>query len=117
MALACCPTTRWRITYIRWRAGRRTRKAGLRPSTKTTRSPTSAPRQQPKRQPVEFRQEREGTEDHFKNLFAAMRTREQPVENVEFGCGTAVACHMANLSYRDGGKRVVWDREKRVASV
>jgi predicted dehydrogenase len=74
-------------------------------------------RQQPQRQNVDFKQEREGTEDHFKNLFAAMRTREQPVENVEFGCGTAVACHMANLSYRQGGKRVLWDREKRTASV
>ena len=74
-------------------------------------------RQQPQRQNVEFKQEREGTEDHFRNLFAAMRTREQPVENVEFGCGTAVACHMANLSYRQGGKRMVWDREKRVVSV
>jgi predicted dehydrogenase len=68
--------------------------------------------QQPKRQPVEFKQEREGTEDHFKNLFESMRTRNQPVENVEFGCGTAVACHLANLSYRQGGKRLAWDREK-----
>jgi hypothetical protein len=73
-------------------------------------------RKQPQRQNVEFKQEREGTEDHFKNLFAAMRTREQPVENVEFGFGTAVACHMANLSYRQGGKRMLWDRVKRIAS-
>jgi hypothetical protein len=65
--------------------------------------------QQPKRQPVFFKQEREGTVDHFKNFFSAIRTREQPVENVDFGCGTAVACHMANLSYRNGGKRLAWD--------
>jgi predicted dehydrogenase len=68
--------------------------------------------QQPKREPVTFKQEREGTEDHFKNLFESMRTRKQPVENVEFGCGTAVACHLANLSYRQGGKRLAWDRDK-----
>jgi predicted dehydrogenase len=69
-------------------------------------------RQQPKRQPVSFTQEREGTEDHFRNLFECIGTRKQPVENVEFGCGTAVACHMANLSYRDGGKRLAWDRHQ-----
>jgi predicted dehydrogenase len=72
-------------------------------------------RQQPKRQPVSFTQEREGTEDHFRNLFECIRTRQQPVENVEFGCGTAVACHMANLSYRDGGKRLAWDRQQKRA--
>jgi predicted dehydrogenase len=69
-------------------------------------------RQQPKREPVVFTQQREGTEDHFKNLFECMRSRNQPVENVEFGCGTAVACHMANASYRQGGKRVMWDGER-----
>lgn len=69
-------------------------------------------RQQPKREPVAFVQQREGTEDHFKNLFECVRNRQQPRENVEFGCGTAVACHMANASYRQGGRRVVWDREK-----
>jgi hypothetical protein len=71
-----------------------------------------AARQQPKREPVAFTQQREGTEDHFKNLFECVRSRQQPRENVEFGCGTAVACHMANASYRQGGKRVVWDRGK-----
>jgi predicted dehydrogenase len=69
-------------------------------------------KQQPKREPVAFTQQREGTEDHFKNLFECIRSRQQPRENVEFGCGTAVACHMANASYRQGGKRVVWDRER-----
>jgi predicted dehydrogenase len=67
-------------------------------------------RQQPKRDPISFKQDREGTEDHFKNLFECIRTRRQPVENVEFGCGTAVACHMANISYRQNGRRVLWDR-------
>jgi predicted dehydrogenase len=69
-------------------------------------------KEQPKREPVSFQQDREGTVDHFKNLFECMRTREKPVEDVEFGCGTAVACHMANLSYRKGGQRVVWDNTK-----
>ncbi|MBZ5620251.1 MAG: Gfo/Idh/MocA family oxidoreductase [Acidobacteriia bacterium] len=73
-------------------------------------------RQQPKRQPVTFTQQREGTEEHFKNLFECIRTRRQPIENVEFGCGTAVACHMANTSYRQKGQRVFWDTDQRKLS-
>ena len=68
--------------------------------------------QQPKRQAITFTQQREGTQDHFKNLFECIRSRHQPIENVDFGCGTAVACHMANISYRQGGRRVVWDAAK-----
>ena len=58
-----------------------------------------------------FRQTAEGTEDHLRNFFAAVKSRQQPIENVDFGCGTAVACHMANISYRDK-RRVTWDTEK-----
>ncbi|MFN7993407.1 MAG: Gfo/Idh/MocA family oxidoreductase [Bryobacteraceae bacterium] len=68
--------------------------------------------QQPKREAVTFTQQREGTQDHFKNLFESIRSRRQPIENVDFGCGTAVACHMANLSYRQGGRRALWDAAK-----
>ena len=58
-----------------------------------------------------FVQNAEGTEDHFRNFFECMKTRNQPIENVEFGCGTAVACHMANISYREK-QRVFWDADK-----
>jgi predicted dehydrogenase len=68
-------------------------------------------KQQPQRQRETMTQQAEGTEDHFRNLFECIKTRKQPVENVEFGCGTAVACHMANISYREK-KRVFWDAEK-----
>jgi len=68
-------------------------------------------RQQPQRKKESFRQEAEGTEDHLRNLFECVKTRKQPIENVEFGCGTAVACHMANISYREK-KRVFWNAEK-----
>ena len=74
-------------------------------------------RQQPQRKPVSFTQQREGTEDHFLNLFDCIRKRTQPVENVEFGCGTAVACHMANISYRNSGKRVAWDAQHEKVSL
>lgn len=65
-------------------------------------------KQQPKRPEENFRQQAEGTEDHFRNFFEAIRNGKQPIENVDFGCGTAVACHMANTSYREK-KRVIWD--------
>ncbi|HXK10261.1 MAG TPA: Gfo/Idh/MocA family oxidoreductase [Vicinamibacteria bacterium] len=58
-----------------------------------------------------MRQTAEGTEDHFRNFFAAIKTRQQPIENVDFGCGTAVACHMANQSYLKK-QRVFWDAQK-----
>jgi predicted dehydrogenase len=68
-------------------------------------------RQQPQRKKETLSQRAEGTEDHFRNFFECIKTRKQPVEHVEFGCGTAVACHMANISYREK-KRVFWDAEK-----
>jgi predicted dehydrogenase len=61
--------------------------------------------------PKNFRQTAEGTLDHMHNFFDAVRNRTQPIENVDFGCGTAVACHMANISYRQK-QRVFWDAEK-----
>jgi len=67
--------------------------------------------QQPKHKPEKFNQEREGSEDHMRNFFECVRSRQQPVENVDFGLGTAVACHMANISYREK-KRVFWDAEQ-----
>jgi predicted dehydrogenase len=63
---------------------------------------------QPKRKVETFSQDHEGTLEHMRNLFECMASRQQPAENVEFGCGTAVACHMANISYREQ-KRVFWD--------
>jgi len=65
-------------------------------------------RKQPQRKMESIKEDREGTLEHMRNLFECMQTRQQPVENVAFGCGTAVACHMANISYREK-KRVFWD--------
>jgi predicted dehydrogenase len=66
---------------------------------------------QPHRQPQSMRETAEGTEDHLRNWFEAIKTREQPIENVDFGCGTAVACHMANISYHEK-QRVFWNAKK-----
>ena len=68
------------------------------------------PKQQ-RRKPQNMRQRAEGTEDHFRNFFACVKSRQQPIENVDFGCGTAVACHMANLSYLKK-QRLFWDADK-----
>ncbi len=68
-------------------------------------------RRQQHRRPQNFMQRDEGTEDHFRNFFACVKSRQQPIENVDFGCGTAVACHMANLSYLKK-QRLFWDAEK-----
>ena len=68
-------------------------------------------RKQPHRKPQNFQQTGEGTEDHLRNFFEAIKSRQQPIENVDFGCGTAVACHMANISYKEK-KRVFWDADK-----
>ncbi len=68
-------------------------------------------RRQPHRQRQFFKQTAEGTEDHWRDLIACMKSRQQPIENVDFGCGTAVACHMANISYKEK-RRVFWSAEK-----
>ena len=68
-------------------------------------------RKQPHRKPQNMRQRAEGTEDHLLNFFAAVKSRQQPIENVDFGLGTAVACHMANLSYLKK-QRLFWDADK-----
>jgi predicted dehydrogenase len=70
-------------------------------------------RQQPQRQKETMTQKAEGTEDHMRDFFSCARSRKQPVEHVEFGCGTAVACHMANASYRRK-KQVFWDAKNLV---
>jgi predicted dehydrogenase len=66
---------------------------------------------QTQRPQEKFKQTAEGTDDHMRNFFECVKSREQPVENVDFGCGTAIACHMANISYREK-KRVFWDSHK-----
>ena len=70
----------------------------------------------PKRPKQKLTQRAEGTKDHIHNFLECVRTRQQPIEPVEFGCGTAVACHMTNMSYRQK-KTIVWDAEKREATV
>jgi predicted dehydrogenase len=46
--------------------------------------------------------------DHFKNFFASVRTRQQPVEDAVFGFRAAGAALLGNLSM-DRGATVAWD--------
>ena len=46
---------------------------------------------------------------HLANFFHAVRTRKPVFEDAGFGNNTAIACHMANQSYFEGGGPVFWD--------
>lgn len=48
------------------------------------------------------------TVDHQANFFEAVRSRKPVVENEHFGNATAIACHMSNAAYFNGGA-VRWD--------
>ena len=48
--------------------------------------------------------------DHFRNFFASVRSRKQPVEDATFGFRAAGAALLANLSYQQG-RVVQWNPE------
>jgi predicted dehydrogenase len=52
----------------------------------------------------------DGTAIHFANFFDCMRSRQQPNCPFELGFNAAIACQMANRSYREH-RRVTWDAE------
>lgn len=51
-------------------------------------------------------------EAHMRAFFDAVRTRKQPLEDVDFGDKAATVGHMVNLSYRSG-KTAVWDSARK----
>jgi len=46
------------------------------------------------------------------NLLDCMRTRKQPVCDVETGHRSATVCHLGNISLRLGGRKLQWDPKK-----
>lgn len=46
---------------------------------------------------------------HLDNFFACMKSREKPNADIEEGHLSTVLCHVANISYRLGGRRLVYD--------
>lgn len=49
---------------------------------------------------------------HVRNFLDCVKTRQRPVADVEEGHQVSVACHLANISLRLGGRKIRWDPEK-----
>jgi hypothetical protein len=49
---------------------------------------------------------------HVRNFLDCVKSRQRPVADVEDGHQVSVACHLANISLRLGGRKIRWDVEK-----
>jgi len=58
---------------------------------------------------VDFRYGRQGDQPHQENFIQCIRTREKPNADVEQGHYSALLCHMANISYRVGNRKLALD--------
>lgn len=47
---------------------------------------------------------------HVRNFLDCMRSRQQPVENLELGHFVTTAAHLGNIAYR-AGRKIVWDAQ------
>jgi predicted dehydrogenase len=54
------------------------------------------------------------TDLHVANFIECIRSRKQPVADVEIGHKSAITCHLGNISYRVGGHKIHWDAEKEI---
>jgi len=52
------------------------------------------------------------SDDHVKNFFDCVRSREEPVAPARIEHRTVTACHLTNISIRLNGKKLQWDAEK-----
>jgi predicted dehydrogenase len=52
--------------------------------------------------------------DHMGNFFDCMKSRRDPICNVETGHRSATVCHLGAISLRTGGKSLTWDPEKEI---
>ncbi len=52
------------------------------------------------------------TDLHMKNFVESVRTRKPSPEGAVQGHNAALGAHLANLSYREGGRKVIWDGKK-----
>ena len=50
--------------------------------------------------------------NHMKNFFDCVRSREEPVAPARIEHRSVTACHLANISMRLGGRKLQWDPEK-----
>jgi len=58
---------------------------------------------------TDFRYGRQGDKWHQDNFIQCVRTREKPNADVEQGHYSALLCHMANISYLTGNRKLVFD--------
>jgi len=52
------------------------------------------------------------TDLHVRNFVESVRTRKPSLEGAVQGHNSALGAHLANLSYKQGGRKVVWDGKK-----
>ncbi|MCF7975838.1 MAG: Gfo/Idh/MocA family oxidoreductase [Phycisphaerae bacterium] len=60
---------------------------------------------------VETQYGRQGDKAHQDNFIQCIKTRQRPNADVEAGHESVLLCHMANVSYRVGNQRLVFDAE------
>ncbi len=67
-------------------------------------------------EPLVTRFGRQGDNRHMQHLVDAIRSRSIPVADVEEGHISASVLHLANISYRVGNKKLLWDAEKELVT-
>ncbi|MBA2604778.1 MAG: Gfo/Idh/MocA family oxidoreductase [Acidobacteria bacterium] len=55
---------------------------------------------------------RDCTDLHAANFIEAVRSRQKPVADIEIGHKSSNVCHLGNISYRLGGRKLKWNAEK-----
>ena len=49
---------------------------------------------------------------HARNFLDCVKSRQQPLSDLESGHQIATACHLSNISLRLGGRKLVWDADQ-----
>ena len=52
---------------------------------------------------------KQGDREHIDNFLQCVRTRNKPIADVENGHQSALLCHLANISYRVGNRKLEFD--------
>ncbi len=52
------------------------------------------------------------TDLHVANFIDCIRSRKRPVADVEIGHKSSIVCHLGNISYRIGSRKIHWDPDK-----
>jgi predicted dehydrogenase len=61
---------------------------------------------------VRSREGRDCTDLHVANFIESVRARKKPAADIEIGHRSSNVCHLGNISYRLGGRRLRWDAAK-----